>query len=68
MATVPVDPATESEAVAWRKLADNMRVRANAARPGGAKDLLSRIADQFEKAAQTALRDTTGFMGANSSA
>jgi hypothetical protein len=43
-----------SEAAAWRKLADNMRHRASVARPGTGKDLLNRLADQFEKATQRA--------------
>lgn len=46
----------DSEAASWRKLADNMRGRATVARPGAAKDILSKMADLFEDAAAKALR------------
>ncbi|MES2291470.1 MAG: hypothetical protein V4530_17225 [Pseudomonadota bacterium] len=54
MATLALGSAG-SEADMWRKLAENMRQRAIAARPGAGKDLLARIADQFEKAAERAV-------------
>lgn len=52
-------PAVGDEAASWRRLADNMRSRADRARPD-ARDILSRMADLFESAPARAVRDEQG--------